>query len=272
MYLAPGISASVAAFAPMTLRMTSSLALAASQVIGSLVIASGIAALGTGGSQSTILLVWPAVPIMAVYMAGIPTGIFWSVLCMADVLVLFLLEGGLATIGTGFSPPGPIMLINVIFCCLVLSLINEGVRASLFRQLREQQQKLINASKMAALGEMSGGMAHEINTPLAIIKLNSELIRNGMAAGEVSSASLDRPLRSIGTAVDRISPPARWFAGHDQDPSTLRLNQLIAGSSIFPQQFRAKASPCGNQIPEGLSVFVVMFRSPRFSLTLRTML
>ena len=220
MYLAPGISASVAAFAPMTLRMTSSLALAASQVIGSLVIASGIAALGTGGSQSTILLVWPAVPIMAVYMAGIPTGIFWSVLCMADVLVLFLLEGGLATIGTGFSPPGPIMLINVIFCCLVLSLINEGVRASLFRQLREQQQKLINASKMAALGEMSGGMAHEINTPLAIIKLNSELIRNGMAAGEVSSASLDRPLRSIGTAVDRISPPARWFAGHDKDPST----------------------------------------------------
>lgn len=37
----------------------------------------------------------------------------------------------------------------------------------------EQQQKLMVASRMAAIGEMAGGLAHEINNPLAIIVARS---------------------------------------------------------------------------------------------------
>jgi C4-dicarboxylate-specific signal transduction histidine kinase len=42
---------------------------------------------------------------------------------------------------------------------------------------RQSQIKLFNVSKMASLGEMAGGIAHEINNPIAIIMLRAKQIK-----------------------------------------------------------------------------------------------
>lgn len=46
------------------------------------------------------------------------------------------------------------------------------------RLLAQQQASLISQSKMASVGEMAGGIAHEINTPLTAIILHTQLIQN----------------------------------------------------------------------------------------------
>ncbi len=54
----------------------------------------------------------------------------------------------------------------------------------------ETEQQLIQASKMATLGEMATGVAHEINQPLAVIQTSNDLIRRTLNKGQTPDLPL----------------------------------------------------------------------------------
>ncbi len=61
-----------------------------------------------------------------------------------------------------------------------LSLVINKMASSLREakeQILKQQELLIVSSKMSSLGEMATGIAHEINTPLAVISLRASLLK-----------------------------------------------------------------------------------------------
>lgn len=68
-----------------------------------------------------------------------------------------------------------------------------------------QQASLVHSAKMASLGEMAGGMAHEINNPLAIIIAKTSRIQAMAQRGEISSEQLTKDLEQINTTCLRIS-------------------------------------------------------------------
>lgn len=65
--------------------------------------------------------------------------------------------------------------------------------------LREVQGKLIQAEKLAALGQLTTGMAHEIKNPLASLKMTVELL-----VKRVQEPQHQEALRNMLTDIDRL--------------------------------------------------------------------
>lgn len=105
---------------------------------------------------------------------------------------------------------------------------------------REQKIKLIQASKMSSLGEMSAGIAHEINNPLAIIKGKVQQISLMLARGRFEPEQLVAHAEKIDVTVDRISKiikGLRCFArDSDGDPiEEVFVNSLVDDTLSFCQ-------------------------------------
>jgi signal transduction histidine kinase len=61
-----------------------------------------------------------------------------------------------------------ISIVSALIFVLVIFYVNENKKS--YETIKDAQQMLIQSEKMAALGQLSAGIAHEINTPLGAIK------------------------------------------------------------------------------------------------------
>lgn len=85
---------------------------------------------------------------------------------------------------------------------LVMTLIEKRKENAL---LKKQEVMIIHSSKMASLGEMASGIAHEINNPLSIIQANATLLMERMETEVVAQEVVLKTLTKINTTSDRIS-------------------------------------------------------------------
>lgn len=87
-------------------------------------------------------------------------------------------------------------------------------------QLREKDAQLIQSGKLATLGEMAAGIAHEINQPLGGISLIAQGLMLAKARNKLSDELLDEKLDAIIEQVERINKiigHLRTFARQSDD-------------------------------------------------------
>lgn len=110
----------------------------------------------------------------------------------------------------------------------------------------ETEQQLIQASKMATLGEMATGMAHELNQPLSVIKTASSFIRRKIDRGEELARDILATLsEEIDGHVDRASKIINHLREFGRKPE-MKLEPVDAGGilkralDIFSQQLKLR--------------------------------
>ncbi|MCP5266873.1 MAG: two-component sensor histidine kinase [Burkholderiaceae bacterium] len=101
------------------------------------------------------------------------------------------------------------------------------------RTLRWQHERLVESSRLAAVGEMAASVAHGIRNPLASIRSSAEL------ALETDALDLRREAHDIISSVDRAE---RWVADllrcavpPDGDESQASADAALATSTAFDQ-------------------------------------
>lgn len=89
-------------------------------------------------------------------------------------------------------------------------------------------EKLIQSSKMIALGEMAGGIAHEINNPLSIIRMNATFANDLLDDYDMDRRKLQDFVKTILSTSQRIEKIITGLQFFSQE----RPNDPLVSSSI----------------------------------------
>lgn len=110
----------------------------------------------------------------------------------------------------------------------------------------EAEQQVIQANKMATLGEMATGVAHELNQPLSVIQMISNLFARKLDRGALPDqetlSDVSSKLRSNVERASKIINHMREFGRKSAlEVSSVQLNDVILRSlDFFSQQLRLR--------------------------------
>ena len=111
---------------------------------------------------------------------------------------------------------------------------------SALEELRDTQEQLIHSAKMTALGELTTGLAHEINNPMMIIRAYASRLEDLVRVENPLAVELDpylRCLEKINQGIDRMVKTVKYvqdFTRRDQATLTrLSLRRIVESALDF---------------------------------------
>lgn len=111
------------------------------------------------------------------------------------------------------------------------------------KQLRETQDELVHAAKLAVIGQMSATLSHEYNQPLAAIKTYAANAEKMIERGKY--AAVPDVLARIGQMVDRMNALSKTLLTFSRKPGTtldtVPVETVIAEALILVGQKAKKA-------------------------------
>lgn len=139
-----------------------------------------------------------------------------------------------------FSKVSSGVLIAALVLGLLVAIVSSQILVRMIQSRTESflqvKANLIGASKMSALGEMAGGIAHEINNPLAIIQTTSaqfeELLSDEPVDRELLR-TMSQTIQRTTWRIARIVSGLRTFSRDgSQDPFVLVKVQTLVENTI----------------------------------------
>ncbi len=95
-----------------------------------------------------------------------------------------------------------------------------------FKSLQSTQSQVIHTTKLASLGQMIAGVAHEMNTPLGFVKSNVEVV------GELVDEHLEQSSKKLLVAADYLDKLARADLSSEQAQEAVRKAAVKISTAI----------------------------------------
>ncbi|MBU0692535.1 response regulator [bacterium] len=126
-------------------------------------------------------------------------------------------------------------------------------------ELQQKDRQLFHSARLASLGEMAAGIAHEMKQPLNVISITADLIRLLQKNGTLTDELLHSNLGKIRGTVDRMATTINHLRGFTHIDSTnfedLELSDAVRGAmSILGEQIRLENIDIEMLIPDSLPV------------------
>ncbi|MBN3035305.1 MAG: PAS domain S-box protein [Bacteroidales bacterium] len=116
----------------------------------------------------------------------------------------------------------------------ILSL-NRNLELRIRKELKkrnEQQQFLIQKSKLESLGELAAGIAHEINQPLGVIALSLENLDARLASGRATSGYVKEKLGSVFSNIEKIRDIINHIRIFSRDQKAMIFEQIDINRTV----------------------------------------
>lgn len=167
-----------------------------------------------------------------------------------------------------------LMLVESLASSAAIALENARLYEDLqqrMKELREAQSQLVQSAKMAAVGELAAGVAHEINTPLTSVLGYSELLLERLPPDDPSQKKVAAIIRQAGQARDivghllefsRQTRPHREPVSLDrvvQETLTLVRQQMKNRQIAIEEEYAVPLPPLQLDVPRMKQAFLNLF-------------
>ena len=115
--------------------------------------------------------------------------------------------------------------------CALALLLAGGAGYWLVRRLRKMERRAIQAERLAEIGSLTGGLAHEIKNPLSTVQLNLQLLREDLMPENPSYSRLISRLDTVNRETNRLREILddflRYAGRIELDRKPVELNGLL---------------------------------------------
>lgn len=140
------------------------------------------------------------------------------------------------------TPAGDSRIANVAIAPLVtrrFSVIGRLIIVDDITERMELESQLSQAEKMSSIGLLAAGVAHEVNTPLAVISSYAQMLLKHVNGDEKISSLLDKITRQTFRASEIVNNLLNFSRTSGTEFSNINLNKIIGDTlALLEHQFK----------------------------------